>query len=121
MTYIVAFIVVSTHCSAMTLSPGLRVVRGPDWQWEEQDGGRGHAGTVISFGRTGPDDSPRNTANVRWDRGLRGDYRMGFGDAFDLRILDNATVGELLRELVSSIAKLYFFFYILEKVLYFMN
>lgn len=26
---------------------GLRVVRGPNWEWETQDGGDGFAGTVI--------------------------------------------------------------------------
>lgn len=26
---------------------GARVIRGPDWEWEDQDGGEGSAGTVI--------------------------------------------------------------------------
>lgn len=27
---------------------GLRVVRGPDWTWRDQDGGEGHVGTVVA-------------------------------------------------------------------------
>ena len=29
---------------------GSRVVRGPDWQWGDQDGGQGHVGTVVTIG-----------------------------------------------------------------------
>jgi len=29
---------------------GVRVVRGPDWKWGDQDGGEGNAGTVIDTG-----------------------------------------------------------------------
>ena len=29
---------------------GSRVVRGPDWQWADQDGGAGHVGTVVTIG-----------------------------------------------------------------------
>ena len=29
---------------------GVRVVRGPDWQWEDQDGGEGFCGTVVEVG-----------------------------------------------------------------------
>ena len=29
---------------------GSRVVRGPDWQWADQDGGQGHVGTVVTIG-----------------------------------------------------------------------
>ena len=30
---------------------GSRVVRGPDWQWGDQDGGPGHVGTVVTIGQ----------------------------------------------------------------------
>lgn len=30
---------------------GLRVVRGPDWKWGNQDEGEGHVGTVVEVGR----------------------------------------------------------------------
>ena len=35
----------------MEPSLGLRVVRGPDWRWEDQDGGEGCVGTVAELGR----------------------------------------------------------------------
>jgi hypothetical protein len=28
---------------------GLRVVRGPDWEWDTQDGGEGFVGTVVGI------------------------------------------------------------------------
>lgn len=30
---------------------GLRVVRGPDWKWGNQDDGEGHVGTVVEIGQ----------------------------------------------------------------------
>ncbi len=29
---------------------GIRVVRGNDWQWRDQDSGDGHCGTVVEIG-----------------------------------------------------------------------
>ncbi len=91
---------------------GMRVVRGPDWKWQDQDGGEGHAGTVIKV--LSPSDTsstphpgshpeshpgshpgaPDQTVLVQWDTG-RSDttYRAGYQGAYDLRILDNAPVG----------------------------
>ncbi len=40
---------------------GARVIRGPDWKWGKQDGGKGHVGTVRSF------ESPEVV--VVWDNG----------------------------------------------------
>jgi E3 ubiquitin-protein ligase mind-bomb len=31
---------------------GLRVVRGPDWIWDTQDGGEGFVGTVTGISKT---------------------------------------------------------------------
>lgn len=65
---------------------GSRVVRGPDWKWGKQDGGEGHVGTLRSF------ESPEEVLIV-WDNGTAANYRCGSN--FDLRILDNASAGEL--------------------------
>lgn len=35
----------------MMLEVGLRVVRGPDWKWGQQDDGEGHLGTVVEIGK----------------------------------------------------------------------
>ncbi|XP_013397887.1 E3 ubiquitin-protein ligase MIB2 isoform X2 [Lingula anatina] len=72
---------------------GLRVVRGPDWKWSNQDDGEGHVGTVVEIGRPGSQTSPDKTVVVQWDSGSRTNYRVGYQGAFDLRILDNAPIG----------------------------
>ncbi|XP_040581824.1 E3 ubiquitin-protein ligase MIB2 isoform X1 [Lepeophtheirus salmonis] len=77
----------------MIASLGIRVVRGPDWKWGEQDDGIGHAGTVVEFGRSGSNTSPDGTVVVQWDSGIRTNYRMGFQKAYDLRIYDIAASG----------------------------
>ena len=47
---------------------GLRVVRGPDWRYGEQDGGAGRPGTVTGTKGNG-------WLNVRWDAGGSNSYR----------------------------------------------
>uniref|UniRef100_A0A8C4NAX8 RING-type E3 ubiquitin transferase n=1 Tax=Eptatretus burgeri TaxID=7764 RepID=A0A8C4NAX8_EPTBU len=63
---------------------GSRVVRGPDWQWAKQDGGKGRLGTVRAFERTGQ-------VRVVWDNGNIENYRCA--DADDLRVFDSAPTG----------------------------
>ncbi|KAK3104710.1 hypothetical protein FSP39_008391 [Pinctada imbricata] len=72
---------------------GLRVVRGPDWKWGNQDDGEGHVGTVVEIGKPGSSTSPDKTVVVQWDSGSRTNYRVGYQGAYDLRILDNAPIG----------------------------
>ncbi|XP_012258103.2 E3 ubiquitin-protein ligase MIB2 isoform X2 [Athalia rosae] len=84
---------------------GLRVVRGHSWTWGDQDGGEGHAGTVIEVGKppssgnatnavpNSSEKTPDKTAIVQWDRGSRSNYRIGFQGAYDLLIFDNAAAG----------------------------
>ena len=44
--------------SPSSCQPGLRVVRGPDWSWKDQDGGEGSMGTVIKVSnQDGGEDS----------------------------------------------------------------
>lgn len=42
---------------ANNLLVGLRVVRGPNWEWDTQDGGEGFVGTVVSV--VGNTQNPR--------------------------------------------------------------
>ena len=65
------------------------MVRGPDWKWDKQDGGDGHAGTVRSFEQPGE-------VLVVWDNGTAANYRCAGN--FDLRILDNSSAGEQKQE-----------------------
>ena len=70
------------------------MTRGPDWKWGNQDGGEGFVGTVVEVGRPGSQTSPDKTVVVHWDSGARTNYRVGYQGAYDLRIYDNAPVGE---------------------------
>ncbi|KAF5271379.1 hypothetical protein FQA39_LY08177 [Lamprigera yunnana] len=75
------------------LSPGIRIVRGPDWSWGNQDGGEGHVGTVCEIGKAGTVGLPDKTVLVQWDNGTRTNYRVGYLGKYDLRIIDNAQIG----------------------------
>ncbi|XP_035697228.1 E3 ubiquitin-protein ligase MIB2-like isoform X1 [Branchiostoma floridae] len=72
---------------------GLRVIRGPDWKWANQDDGEGHIGTVVEIGRPGSTASPDKTAVVQWDSGMRTNYRVGYQGSYDLLVYDNAPIG----------------------------
>ncbi|XP_017855238.2 E3 ubiquitin-protein ligase MIB2 isoform X2 [Drosophila busckii] len=76
-----------------SIPPGVRVVRGPNWIWHNQDDGEGHVGTVCEIGRCGSTHSPENTVVVNWDSGHRTNYRVGYQNQYDLIIVDNAQVG----------------------------
>ena len=80
---------------------GLRVVRGPDWKWLDQDDGEGSTGTVVDVcGPNAATDAGRSGAKdsviVQWDTGHRVSYRCGSEAAYDLRVIDNAQIGESL-------------------------
>ena len=79
----------------MAVSVGLRVVRGPDWKWGNQDDGDGHLGTVVGIGRQGSTTSPDKTVVIQWDCGTRTNYRVGYQGAFDLLLYDNAPAGKM--------------------------
>lgn len=93
---------------------GLRVVRGPNWKWSNQDGGEGCQGTVVCHKESveswrkkqgpflePPFMLPQQSCNVNssgrmkktglvvvvWDCGAVGDYRAGFDGAFDLLVI----------------------------------
>ncbi|KAM7312463.1 E3 ubiquitin-protein ligase MIB2 isoform X1 [Ixodes scapularis] len=77
----------------MSVELGLRVVRGPDWKWGNQDSGEGHVGTLVEVGKAGSSSSPDRTVVVQWDSGSRTNYRVGYQGSYDLRVFDNAPVG----------------------------
>lgn len=87
---------------------GLRVVRGVDWEWDDQDGGEGYVGTVTQVGGQGNSKIPNETVAVVWDSGARGNYRTGYKGKYDLRVFDNASAGESFPLLCSSF---YHYFY----------
>ncbi|KAK0078776.1 hypothetical protein PV325_002110, partial [Microctonus aethiopoides] len=87
------------------LEVGLRVVRGRDWKWKNQDGGEGHAGTIVEIGKppippingatvsNTTDKTPDKTVIVQWDHGSRSNYRIGYQGYYDLLVFDNAAAG----------------------------
>jgi hypothetical protein len=60
---------------------GARVVRGPDWQWQDQDAGG--MGTVVEASRRDEQTGEVWEARVQWDRARPNVYRTGMG-SFDL-------------------------------------
>ncbi|MGH0162632.1 UNVERIFIED_CONTAM: hypothetical protein FKN15_004385 [Acipenser sinensis] len=72
---------------------GMRVTRGVDWKWGNQDDGEGHVGTVVEIGRQGSTTTPDKTVVVQWDSGTRTNYRTGYQGSFDLLLYDNAQIG----------------------------
>ncbi|XP_031565501.1 uncharacterized protein LOC116300724 [Actinia tenebrosa] len=75
------------HSKGMYL--GCRVVRGPDWEWEDQDGGEGCVGTVVEAAQN-EEDSVESTVWVQWDTGARANYRAGLDEKMDLRVYDSS-------------------------------
>uniref|UniRef100_A0A096MEH6 E3 ubiquitin-protein ligase MIB2 n=1 Tax=Poecilia formosa TaxID=48698 RepID=A0A096MEH6_POEFO len=76
-----------------SMEVGMRVVRGLDWKWGNQDDGEGHVGTVVEIGRQGSTTTPDKTVVVQWDSGTRTNYRTGYQAAYDLLLYDNAQIG----------------------------
>ncbi|XP_018577850.1 nuclear pore complex protein Nup93 [Anoplophora glabripennis] len=69
------------------LKVGVRVVRGPNWSWGNEDGGEGFAGILREINLT------NKTAVVQWDNGNQMQCRVGCLDKYDIRLLDNAQIG----------------------------
>ncbi|CAI8033706.1 E3 ubiquitin-protein ligase mind-bomb [Geodia barretti] len=78
----------------MEAALGQRVVRGPDWEWGDQDGGEGFVGTVAGVEEGG------GGVIVQWDMGQRCRYRCGKDNKFDLSVLDCAQIGTSHQHLV---------------------
>ncbi|ESO07042.1 hypothetical protein HELRODRAFT_191290 [Helobdella robusta] len=77
--------------------PGARVVRGVDWQWEEQDGGAGRRGKVSDV-QDWNNSCPRSAAYVLWDTGTKNLYRVGFEGMSDLKAVSDAKGNSYYRD-----------------------
>ena len=87
--------------TGMELCVGLRVVRGPNWSWGDQDGGEGHVGTVVEVGQDG------GSVVVQWDCGNRCRYRCGEEGKYDLRVFDSAPTGKWCSCIDSTLIAIY--------------
>jgi E3 ubiquitin-protein ligase mind-bomb len=74
-----------------------RVVRGVDWQWEDQDGGNGRRGKVIEI-QDWAANSPRSAAYVCWDNGAKNLYRVGYEGMADLKVVNDAKGATVYRD-----------------------
>ncbi|XP_023320486.1 E3 ubiquitin-protein ligase MIB1 isoform X2 [Eurytemora carolleeae] len=77
--------------------PGARVIRGVDWQWEDQDGGNGRRGKVTEV-QDWSAASPRSAAYIIWDTGAKNLYRVGFEGMADLKAVSDAKGGSVYRD-----------------------
>ncbi|XP_067677818.1 E3 ubiquitin-protein ligase MIB1-like isoform X1 [Haliotis asinina] len=87
----------SKKITARGIYPGARVVRGVDWQWEDQDGGNGRRGKVTEI-QDWSAASPRSAAYVLWDNGAKNLYRVGFEGMADLKVMNDAKGGSFYRD-----------------------
>ena len=91
----------------MSVQIGVRVVRGPDWSWEDQDGGEGSVGTLVGVKEFVPEEEETfpsgTTVKVCWDISVLSNYRCGFDEKYDLRVFDNAQAGKRSRAITLGI------------------
>ncbi|XP_064626233.1 E3 ubiquitin-protein ligase MIB1-like [Lineus longissimus] len=87
----------SKKITARGIFPSARVVRGVDWQWEDQDGGNGRRGKVTEI-QDWSAASPRSAAYVLWDNGAKNLYRTGFEGMADLKVVNDAKGGSFYRD-----------------------
>ncbi|XP_075948831.1 E3 ubiquitin-protein ligase MIB2 isoform X2 [Anarhichas minor] len=71
---------------------GVKVVRGPDWDWGNQDGGEGKVGKVVDI-RGWDTESGRSVASVSWSNGTTNVYRMGHKGKVDLKYVSDGQGG----------------------------
>lgn len=64
------------------LGIGVRVMRGVDWKWRDQDGAPFGCGTVTGELRNG-------WIEVQWDNGGGNSYRMGAEGKYDLQLVED--------------------------------
>ncbi|XP_030376878.1 E3 ubiquitin-protein ligase MIB2 [Scaptodrosophila lebanonensis] len=74
-----------------------KVVRGPDWEWNDQDGGEGKTGRVVEI-RGWDNESCRSVANVEWVTGSTNVYRLGHKGNVDLKYIIATCGGHYYKE-----------------------
>ena len=77
--------------------PGARVVRGADWDWDDQDGGEGKRGKVTEV-QDWSSNSARSAAYVIWDNGTKNLYRLGFQGMADLKCVSDGKGYSVFRD-----------------------
>ncbi|XP_070574612.1 uncharacterized protein [Ptychodera flava] len=71
---------------------GVRVQRGKDWKWDNQDGGPSNIGFVYRV-HTG---AKKGLVQVRWPSGVKADYRFGYEGSYDLRVIGSGATPSIV-------------------------
>ena len=87
----------STKIQLKGIFVGASVIRGPDWEWGNQDGNRGNIGKVIDI-RGWDNESGRSVATVTWPSGSTNVYRLGYKGCVDLCFSEAALCGTYYKE-----------------------
>ena len=77
----------SVKVRAIGIFPGSKVVRGKNWQWNDQDGGQGSEGEVKGYENTSSGSS-RNRVLVEWPHGVAISYRLGLHGNVDIMCVE---------------------------------
>ncbi|OXB60973.1 hypothetical protein ASZ78_001238 [Callipepla squamata] len=83
---------------------GAKVVRGPDWEWGNQDGGEGKTGRVVDI-RGWDVETGRSVASVTWSDGTTNVYRVGHKGKVDLKCTVEASGGFYYKEHLPKLGK----------------
>ncbi|XP_064586505.1 E3 ubiquitin-protein ligase MIB2 isoform X2 [Zonotrichia leucophrys gambelii] len=83
---------------------GAKVVRGPDWEWGNQDGGEGKSGRVVDI-RGWDVETGRSVASVTWADGTTNVYRVGHKGKVDLKCTVEASGGFYYKEHLPKLGK----------------
>ena len=73
-------VVIEYRIDIIPLAAGMKVVRGPDWEYSDEDGGAGTVGEVIKI--TNHENYP---VHVKWPNGETVAYRWGYNLMYDLK------------------------------------
>jgi len=65
---------------------GMKVVRGRDWNYWDQDGEAGNVGVVLE------DTTMENWVKVQWGNGIKNSYRVGYNESYDLYVAPGETI-----------------------------
>uniref|UniRef100_H2YAN5 RING-type E3 ubiquitin transferase n=1 Tax=Ciona savignyi TaxID=51511 RepID=H2YAN5_CIOSA len=95
----------SKKISSRGIFPGARVVRGVDWQWEDQDGGNGRKGKITKI-QDWTSQNLRSAAYVLWDVGAKNLYRVGYEGMMDLKVVTDAKGPSFYRDHLPCLGQL---------------
>lgn len=79
------------------IEQNMRVVRGLDWEWGDQDGEA--VGTVIHV------SDPVKWVSVKWDSGVENTYRWNLENKYDLKIISPEKLADIKKDMLLRIRK----------------